>query len=74
MKVGVQTRIGTMMPAVRQPKDKPFVERLIGSLECECLALGGIAPTVYEQQRLTALASQVALLPPPCGLKLLDSA
>ena len=37
---------------VRQPKDKAFVERVIGSLEAECLSLGGIADTVEGQQRI----------------------
>ena len=44
MKVGAETRIGAIMPAVCQPKDKPFVECLIGSLERECLTLGGTPP------------------------------
>ena len=38
---------------VRQPKDKAFVERVIGSYERECLSLGGLADTVKEQQRIT---------------------
>ena len=35
---------------VRQPKDKPFVERVIGCFETECLSLGGVAYPVAEQQ------------------------
>ena len=37
---------------VRTPKDKAFVERMIGSLETECLAQGGLVGTIPEQQRL----------------------
>ena len=37
---------------VRQPKDKAFVERVIGSFEAECLSLRGRADTVEEQQRI----------------------
>ena len=36
---------------VRQPKDKPCVERFINSLEAECLSRGGLEATVEEQQR-----------------------
>ena len=37
---------------VGHPKDKPFVERVIGSFETECLALGGLADTVADQQKI----------------------
>ena len=37
---------------VRQPKDKPFIERLIGTLERECLSLGGVRHSVLEQQEV----------------------
>lgn len=34
----------------RTPKDKPYVERMIGTLERECIQWGGLALTVHEQQ------------------------
>ncbi|HVA10745.1 MAG TPA: integrase core domain-containing protein [Candidatus Dormibacteraeota bacterium] len=34
----------------RQPKDKPHVERFIGSLERECLQWGGVATDLVDQQ------------------------
>lgn len=34
----------------RTPKDKPHVERLIGSLERECLQWGGVATDLRDQQ------------------------
>ena len=34
------------------PQDKPFVERLIGSFETECLSFGGVADTVAAQQQI----------------------
>lgn len=34
----------------RQPKDKPHVERFIGSLERECLQWGGVATDLADQQ------------------------
>lgn len=34
------------------PKDKPHVERFIGSLERECIQWGGIATSVTEQQQV----------------------
>ena len=34
------------------PKDKPHVERFIGSLERECIQWGGVAVTKQEQQQL----------------------
>lgn len=34
----------------RTPKDKPYVERMIGTLERECIQWGGLALTVAEQQ------------------------
>ena len=37
---------------VRVPEDKPFVERMIGSFETECLARGGRAFSVAEQQQV----------------------
>ena len=43
----------TSSPGSANPKDKAFVERVIGSYETECLALGGLADTVGEQQRIT---------------------
>ena len=36
----------------RTPKDKPYVERVIGTLERECLQWGGVGFTVTEQQEL----------------------
>jgi transposase InsO family protein len=34
------------------PKDKPYVERFIGTLERECLQWGGVATNVADRQRL----------------------
>lgn len=36
----------------RTPKDKPYVERVIGTLERECIQWGGLSWTVAEQQAL----------------------
>lgn len=34
----------------RTPKDKPYVERLIGTIERECLQWGGVATDLQDQQ------------------------
>ncbi|MDZ7785506.1 MAG: integrase core domain-containing protein [Candidatus Saccharibacteria bacterium] len=34
----------------RTPKDKPHVERLIGSMESECIQWGGVATDLQDQQ------------------------
>jgi transposase InsO family protein len=36
----------------RTPKDKPYVERVIGTLERECLQWGGVGYNVADQQEL----------------------
>lgn len=36
----------------RTPKDKPYVERVIGTLERECIQWGGVGYTVSDQQEL----------------------
>lgn len=36
----------------RTPKDKPYVERVIGTLERECIQWGGVGFTVAEQQEV----------------------
>lgn len=36
----------------RTPKDKPYVERVIGSLERECIQRGGLAQNLEDQQRI----------------------
>lgn len=36
----------------RTPKDKPHVERFIGSLERECLQWGGVAINLKDQQHV----------------------
>jgi len=36
----------------RTPKDKPYVERVIGSIERECLQWGGVAINLEDQQRV----------------------
>lgn len=36
----------------RTPKDKPYVERFIGTLERECLQWGGVAVSLIDQQHL----------------------
>jgi len=37
---------------VRTPKDKPVVERFIGSLERECIQWGGVATDLADQQQI----------------------
>lgn len=36
----------------RTPKDKPYVERFIGSLERECIQWGGVATDIADQQAI----------------------
>lgn len=36
----------------RTPKDKPYVERMIGTLERECIQWGGVAIDLKDQQRV----------------------
>jgi transposase InsO family protein len=37
---------------LRTPKDKPYVERVIGTLERECIQWGGLATDIDEQQQV----------------------
>lgn len=37
---------------IRTPKDKPYVERLIGTLERECIQWGGVAVDLADQQQI----------------------
>lgn len=45
-----QTQIPQYWARPRTPKDKPYVERVIGTLERECLQWGGLVIGVKEQQ------------------------